>query len=143
MLAQILSDQLNIKVRFVPELRERNLGKACGQSVDWLKSHLECPEKTIDDKLFSDAESKRDVWERLKPFFNEVMSSSEGTIILVSHGDLLSIFNTMFLGLEVNNLNQFELFGYPGGVSYFYYNSDGKAIMKCLSDLSYMMEMKK
>lgn len=53
------------------ELRERNLGKCCGKSVQWLRENLECDEKTIDDRLFSDAESRRDEWNRLKPFFDQ------------------------------------------------------------------------
>lgn len=48
-------------------------------------------EKTIDDKLFSDAESRRDEWNRLKPFFNEIMDSEDENIVIVSYGDLLSI----------------------------------------------------
>ena len=31
------------------ELRERNLGKCCGKSVQWLRENIECPEKTVDD----------------------------------------------------------------------------------------------
>ncbi|MCI6921284.1 MAG: histidine phosphatase family protein [Lachnospiraceae bacterium] len=37
------------------ELRERNLGKCCGKSVQWLRENMEQPERTIDDRLFSDA----------------------------------------------------------------------------------------
>jgi hypothetical protein len=33
--------------------------------------------KTIDDKLFSDVESCRDEWNRLKPFFEEIMKSND------------------------------------------------------------------
>ena len=33
------------------ELREGNLGKACGKSVQWLRENLEQPEKTVDDRL--------------------------------------------------------------------------------------------
>lgn len=40
------------------ELRERNLGRCCGKSVQWLRENLEVQEKTIDDRLFSDAESR-------------------------------------------------------------------------------------
>ena len=83
------------------ELRERNLGKCCGKSVQWLRENLECQEKTIDDRLFSDAESRRDEWNRLKPFFDQVMAEKTENIIIVSHGDLLSVFNSIFLGLEV------------------------------------------
>ena len=71
------------------ELRERNLGRCCGKSVQWLRENLEGDEKTIDDRLFSDAESRRDEWNRLKPFFDLVMAKDAENIIIVSHGDLL------------------------------------------------------
>ena len=120
------------------ELRERNLGRCCGKSVQWLRDNLEMEEKTIDDRLFSDAESRRDEWNRLKPFFNEVMSSDDENIIIVSHGDLLSVFNTMFLGLSIETLNTSEIFGLAGGVSYMFENNEGKRCIKRISDMSYI-----
>ncbi len=102
------------------ELRERNLGKYVGKSVQWLRENLECQEKTVDDRLFSDAESRRDEWNRLKPFFEEIISNDEKDIIIVWHGDLLSVFNAMWLGLGVESLNHFELFGLSGGISYMF-----------------------
>ena len=62
-------------------------------------------EKSIDDSLFSDAESRRDEWNRLQSFLDEVMASDDENIIIVSYGDLLSVFNTMFLGLRVETIN--------------------------------------
>lgn len=121
------------------ELRERNLGKCCGKSVQWLRENLECQEKTVDDRLFSDAESRRDEWNRLKPFFDEIMASDEENIILVSHGDLLSVFNAMFLELDVEDLNTCDMFGLSGGVSYMFVNNEGKRVIKRLSDMSYLV----
>ena len=121
------------------ELRERNLGKCCGKSVQWLRENLEMQEKTIDDRLFADAESRRDEWNRLKPFFDEVMASNDENVIIVSHGDLLSVFYTMFLGLSVEALNVSELFGLAGGVSYMFENNEGKRFIKRLSDMSYII----
>ena len=120
------------------ELRERNLGKCCGKSVQWLRENIEQQEKTIDDRLFSDAESRRDEWNRLKPFFDEIMSNDEENIIIVSHGDLLSVFNTMFLGLNVDTINDCEMFGLAGGVSYMFENNEGKRFIKRISDMSYI-----
>ncbi len=120
------------------ELRERNLGKCCGKSVQWLRENLEMQEKTIDDRLFSDAESRRDEWNRLKPFFEEVMASNDENIIIVSHGDLLSVFNTMFLGLSVETINASEIFGLAGGVSFMFENNEGKRFIKRISDMSYI-----
>lgn len=120
------------------ELRERNLGKCCGKSVQWLRENMEQQEITIDDRMFSDAESRRDEWNRLKPFFDELMASEEENIILVSHGDLLSVFNAMFLGLDIDVINTCELWGLPGGVSYMFENNEGKRFIKRMSDMSYL-----
>lgn len=136
--ARILGDKLSVQPILKTELRERNLGSCCGQSVAWLKENLECEEKTVDDKLFFDAESRREVWQRLFPFYEAVMSSEDEWIIIVSHGDLLSIWNAMFMKLPVESLNSCQLFGYSGGVSYMFEKNDGSRVVKRLSDLSYL-----
>lgn len=136
--AEIIANYLGITPILRNELRERNLGKCCGKSVQWLRENIEQQEKTVDDRLFSDAESRRDEWNRLKPFFDEIVSNDEENIIIVSHGDLLSVFNTMFMGLNVEALNSFEIFGLSGGVSYMFENNEGKRFIKRISDMSYI-----
>ena len=136
--AEIVAEYLGVTPIIRTELRERNLGRCCGKSVQWLRKNLEMQEKTIDDRLFSDAESRRDEWNRLKPLFDEIMASEAENIIIVSHGDLLSVFNAMFLGLPVESLNEFELFGMAGGVSFMFENNEGKRFVKRMGDLSYI-----
>ena len=136
---EIVAEYLGITPIIRQELRERNLGKCCGKSVQWLRENLEMQERTIDDRLFSDAESRRDEWNRLKPLFDEIMASEDENIIIVSHGDLLSVFNAMFLGLPVESLNDFELFGMAGGVSFLFENNEGKRFVKRMGDLSYIV----
>lgn len=136
--AENVGNHLNLSPILRTELRERNLGKCCGKSVQWLRENIEMQEKTIDDKMFSDAESRRDEWNRLRPFFDEIMSSKDENIILVSHGDLLSVFNTMFLGLDVEAMNDCEIFGYAGGVSFMFESDEGKRFIKQMSDMSYI-----
>lgn len=135
--ANIIAEHLGGTPILKLELRERNLGKCCGKSVQWLRDNMECQEKTIDDRLFPDAESRRDEWNRLKPFFDKVMADDEN-IIIVSHGDLLSVFNTMFLGLTVETINNCEIFGLAGGVSYMLEDNYGKRFIKRISDMSYI-----
>ncbi len=137
--ADLIAAHLGTTPVIRPELRERNLGRCCGRSVQWLRENLECDEKTIDDRLFSDAESRRDVWTRLQPFYEQLLSDDAETVILVSHGDLLSIFNAMFLGFQPEDLNTRELFGSAGGVSQLIINDNGKHILKRLSDMSYIL----
>jgi probable phosphoglycerate mutase len=54
--AEIVADYLNITPIFTSVLRERNLDVAVGKSVKWLKENIEYPEKTVDDRMFHDAE---------------------------------------------------------------------------------------
>ena len=100
---------------------------------------MEMQEKTVDDRMFSDAESRRDEWNRLRPFFDEMMNGKEDNIIIVSHGDLLSVFYTMFLGLSVETINTGEIFGLAGGVSHMFENGEGKRFIKRISDMSYLI----
>ncbi len=136
--ADSIASQLQIIPIVKMELRERNLGRCCGQSVQWLRENLECDERIIDDRLFSDAESRRDEWNRLKPFFDHVMAEETENIVIVSHGDLLSVFNSMFLGLEVESLNISEMLGFAGGVSQMIVRDDGKRTIKRISDMSFV-----
>ena len=136
--AEAVGKYLGTKPVFKQELRERDLGEAVGHSVRWLREHMEKPERSVDDRLFPSAESRRDEWNRLKPFFDEIMSNGEEYIIIVSHGDLLSVFNTMWLGLPLESLEKAEIFGVAGGVSFLFENSEGKRFIKKMSDTSYM-----
>ena len=136
--AEIVGKHLGLTPVLRAELRERNLGKCCGKSVQWLRDNQEMQEKTVDDRLFSDAESRRDEWNRLKPFYDGIMASKDENIIIDSHVDLLSVCNTMFLGLDIETLNACEIFGLTGGVSHMIVNDDGKRFIKRVSDMSYI-----
>jgi len=145
-MAAPLAQKLGVEPILRTELRERNLGPAVGQSVQWLRENLEMQERTVDDRLFREAESRRDAWNRLAPFFEEIMQSEAENIILVSHGDLLSIFNVMWLGLPVEAINTLDLFGMAGGVSFMHVAEDradpgtnrGKRVIRRMSDMSFV-----
>jgi len=136
--AEIVAKHLNLKPVINEVLRERNLGSAVGKSVQWLRENQTAWEKTIDDRCVPDAESRRETWKRLEPFYNDIVSSEDKNIIIVSHGDTLSIFNAMWLGLKPDDLNNCDLFGFAGGVSHFIEDDNGKHIIKRLSDMSYI-----
>jgi broad specificity phosphatase PhoE len=139
--AEIVGRYLNLTPSYTTALRERNLGKCVGKSVQWLRDNMECQEKTVDDRMFSDAESRRDEWNRLLPFYQQILVSNDENIIIVSHGDLLSVFNAMWLGLAVESMNHAEIFGLAGGVSFMAETPEGKHFIKRISDMSYIKEV--
>ncbi len=83
-------------------------------------------------------ESRRDEWNRLKPLFDEIMASNDECIIVVSLWRFAERLELMFLGMDVEMLNQLEFFGMAGGVSFMLQNDEGKRFIKKMSDLSYM-----
>ena len=135
-----IAKYLNVKPIFRQELRERNLGKCCGKSIRWLRENMEHPENTVDDRLFSDGESRRDAWNRLRPFFEEIIANDEENIIIVSHGDLLSIWNAMFLELPIESYYQVDIHGPAGGVSHMIISDDGKRHVRHINDMSYIAD---
>lgn len=138
--ADEIAKYLGVEPILRQELRERNLGKCCGKSVQWLRENIESDEVTVDDRLFSDGESRRDAWNRLKPFYDEVMESDAENIIIVSHGDLLSLWNLMYLGLDVESFYKVDIHGPAGGVSHMSVGDDGKHRVRNINDMSYIKE---
>ncbi|MBR6402151.1 MAG: histidine phosphatase family protein [Eubacterium sp.] len=137
--AEEIAKYMGVKPVLRSELRERNLGKCCGKSVQWLRENMEGPEQTVDDKLFSDGESRRDAWKRLLPFFEEIMANDEEYIIIVFHGDLLSLWNAMYLGLSVESYYNVDIHGPAGGVSHMIVGDDGKHRVRHINDMSYIL----
>lgn len=136
--AQAIEKTFQVQATKRFELRERNLGSACGQSKEWLNQNKLQDESTVDDKMFLDAESKRDAWKRLKPFYDALTTLEASTIIIVSHGDLLSLFMAMWLDWPIESLNHTQLFGQAGGVSILRESDDGKKTVVRFSDMSFI-----
>lgn len=133
--AEPLAEILKITIQKDKRLRERNLGEACGKSVNWLKDNIIKHEETVEDRLFPSTESKRESWERLSPFYNEIIE--KGDALIVAHGDILTQFHSMFLGYEVEHLDQLTFSGKTGGVSQITIMDSEKVVINKINDGSY------
>lgn len=140
--AEAVADAFGTGIIARRELRERDLGSACGKSVRWLRENMTARERTVDDRLFPDAESRREEWERLKPFYDEVMNGNDRLVVIVSHGDLLGAFLAMFTGADAEDLNGFDFSCPAGGVSWLTVNDDGKHVIRSVGDMSYVGELR-
>ena len=138
--AKIVASYLNIIPIVRTELRERNLGSGVGKSVSWIKENALPFKHDIDFKSFEDAESVREHWNRLLTFYVGIMKSKHENIIIVSHGGTLSLFNAMWLNMDVEELNRINIHGKPGGISKFIENNEGVHFVKSISDMSYIKQ---
>ncbi len=145
--AEIIAACLDTAVTYTEVLREQFLGDAVGKSKDWARDHLQTSvwphtldrAVSVDGRLFRGAESLRDVWKRLLPFYRQILESSESHWILVSHGGTLSVFFAMWLGWKPEMLEQYALSGKSGGVSFLREDEEGHRIIERLNDMSYIL----
>ena len=146
--AEIISDHLNLKPIYSELLREFNLGEAIGKTKEWAKKNTKCSlwpnlldwAASKNGQVFEGAESRADVWRRVSEFFDKVVIPSEDNLIIVSHDGTLSIFFALWLGLNLDYLDHFNISGKTGGVSMLYEDSAGNHVISSLNDMSYVCE---
>lgn len=144
--AEIISGYLKIEPIYSELLREFNLGEAIGKTKEWARNNTKCPRwpnmldwaAKKDGKVFNGAESREDVWRRVSIFYNQIIAPSENNLIIVSHDGTLSIFFALWLGIDLNLLDKFNISGKTAGVSMLYEDLAGNHVLSRLNDMSYI-----
>ncbi|MBR3739089.1 MAG: histidine phosphatase family protein [Clostridia bacterium] len=110
------------------ELREVNAGEGNGKTREWYREHAapRGPAFDPDHRDFPGAESDRELWDRLLPFYRDMMASSEERILVVSHGTTLSFLQSMLCGQSVEDRGRFRFSGAGGSLSRFTAEDGGK-----------------
>ena len=83
--------------------------------------------------LFEDAESDRDLWQRIYPFYEEIISNEHERILIVSHGTALSFLQSMLMGQTLEDRIRHRFNGASGSVSRFEINKDGYVTAKYIN----------
>ena len=110
------------------ELREVNAGEGNGKTREWYRAH-EAPRGSgfdPDYRPFPDAESDRELWNRVLPFFQDVIASSADRVIVVSHGTTISFLQSMMAGQSVEDRGRFRLNGSSSSISRYTVEDSGR-----------------
>lgn len=136
-----LAEKLGLEVEYRKELREFNGGPlVMGKSKAWYREHCDNFGDKVDERSMPGAETKREVYERLAPFCREVQERPEDTVVLVSHGGALSVWNILWLGLPPEVMNSGGIFGKAGAVGEFdLYRGWEHRILR-IGDISYIRD---
>ncbi len=113
-------------------IREVNAGQGNGKPREWYDS-MKAPREggyDPDYKPFPDAESDRELWDRLYPFYKEIMTNNKERILIVSHGTTLSFLQSMIMGYSFSDIEKFRFDGVGGSVSKFVIEPDGKVVAR-------------
>ena len=110
-------------------IREVNAGAGNGKPWSWYDEH-KIPSKSIgydpDYRPFPDAESDRDLWNRIKPFCEQILTNSDEKILIVSHGCTLGFLQAMLMGFDFEDLSKARFSGRSGSISKFTVDDGGR-----------------
>ena len=119
--AEEISRVIGVSPVFDERLREINAGAGNGQPWEWFDAHkIPQPEGyDVDYRPFEDAESDRDLWHRLYPFYEKLLADEHERILVVSHGITLSFLQSMLMGQTLEQYVKYRFRGPSGAISRF------------------------
>lgn len=126
------AEEINKTLQLTPiitdVIREVNAGLGNGKSRKWYNDNKrkrgECYDP--DYKPFDDAESDRELWNRLYPFYQEIISNDMDRILIISHGTALSFLQSMLMGYAFKDIAKIRFNGVGSSVSKIVIDSDSK-----------------
>lgn len=135
--AEEINRTLGITPIITAAIREVSAGKGNGQSREWYNSNKKLRSGCYDPdyKPFEDAESDRELWNRLYPFYQEIVSNSKEKILIISHGCALSFLQSMLMGDSLEDIAKRRFNGVSGSVSKIILESDGKAVVNYINQI--------
>ena len=133
--AEEIGGVLGLKPVFNQLIREVNAGAGNGKPWNWYDAHKipKTKEYDLDYRPFEDAESDRDLWQRIYPFYEEIISDEHKRILIVSHGTALSFLQSMLMGQTLEDRIRHRFNGASGSVSRFEINKDGYVTAKYIN----------
>lgn len=138
--AEEMMRSLDAPIIYSDVIREVSAGAAHGKSRDWNRANMApYPDHyDADYRTFPDADSDRDLWNRIRPFYQEILHSDAKNIIVVSHGYTLSFLQSMLMGhSDVNSRETFAPSGPAGAISKFSVNESGGITLHYLNKLAF------
>ena len=119
MTAEVIGKAFDIDIIKDAKLREHNNGDAAFKTKTWAeenKNHFSQNE-LIDNPLWVNAETFRDLFNRITQFKEAYLVDLKEDLVIVSHGVAIGYLVMSFLGLKAENLVNASIRGNAGGIS--------------------------
>lgn len=105
--AEILAQQLNLKLEYIPDFREVNNGELAGMDnvvADELYPNLYWKNLEWNQK-YPNGESPKEFYERVKAAWGNLINANYKSIILITHGGVINVILHLVNGVEYSNKN--------------------------------------
>lgn len=99
-----INKYLNVDIILDHELREIDMGEYVKKDWEYIKNNFPCFVKDfsghLSDVAYPNGECGEDVWKRSKSVINEIINSGLENVAVVTHGGMIRVLISGFLGLH-------------------------------------------
>lgn len=143
MTANYISDEFNIKINVTDKLREINNGVSANKSKDWANKNKQYNsiKLQIDKPLWIDAETPRELYNRMSLFIDNYIADNKKNIVIVSHGIAIGYLISSWLNISPNDLDRVFIKGNAGGISCISTNYFGQNILESFNSTSHLIKL--
>lgn len=139
--AELIGKHTGSEPVFRTGLRDIHLGSATGKPAEWFELN-KLPENSTTVKLdyrpLPDAESYRELLRRVSVVLDEILSSPDENVLVISHGKTLQMLFYLWVFGSTDGFGFVRFNSIPGGVSVLCIdNSRNKSILS-INDMSYI-----
>lgn len=105
--AEILAQQLNLKIEYTPDFREVNNGDLAGMDNDMANNlYPNLYWRNLEwNQNYPNGESPKEFYERINNAWEKLINSNHKSIILVTHGGVINVIMHLVNGVEYSNKN--------------------------------------
>ncbi|MCF2140036.1 MAG: histidine phosphatase family protein [Candidatus Lokiarchaeota archaeon] len=140
--AEIIGNYLNLSFIVEKNLREINTGVAAGKTKEWAKQHRNPENKEIFDldyQEFNEGESRRQFFNRVCACMEQITSSQEKNLIIVTHGWTLAYIVAWWLKFDESLLKKAHFWSSTASLSYLLINQYKQHTLRKFNDTSHLI----
>jgi len=119
--AEIIGSHIGASATLDGGLREMSYGKAEGRPTEWADAHIVPTPRDgnrLDHRVFSGAETRREVATRVKAALDRALGHGATDIVIVTHGFALTFLIMAWMGVPLEHMGYCNLQSRPGGVTH-------------------------
>ena len=143
MTAEFICKEFNQKIELYDTLREVNNGVAVNKTKEWSNNNKLFESNTIvvDKPLWQNAETPRELHNRMSKFIDDHLMNITNEIVLVSHGVAIGYLISSWLGISPEMMSNVFIKGNAGGISCITRNDLGQNLLTMFNSTSHLKNL--
>jgi len=142
--AEIIGEQLGLKVNINKELREINTGIAAGKTKEWARANRNPRTGSsfhLDYQEFENGETWRQFYRRVCDCLELLCETNEKNLLIVTHGGTLAYITAWWLQFSEEMLGTAYFSASPGSISVLTRNSFNQNVLEVFNDSSHLSSL--